>query len=61
MLPKRTLLKLDKLILQTLRLRETDSGNRMTVNHNAERLDIGKTASEVEREWLYEVLTKTYT
>jgi len=61
MLPKRTLLKLDKLILQTLRLRETDSGNLMTVDHNAERLDIGKTASEVEREWLYEVLTKTYT
>lgn len=60
MLPKRKHLKLEKHTLQTLTLRETDSENRLTVDHNAERIDIGKTASEVEREWLYEVLSKTY-
>ena len=60
MLPKRRYLNLEKRILHTLVLRETDSGNRLTVDHNAERIDIGKSASEVEREWLYEILSKTY-
>ena len=61
MLPKRIWIKLERQVLQTLKLREFDSGNRLTVDLNAERIDIGKTASEVEREWLYEVLSKTYT
>ena len=61
MLPKRVRRLLDKSILQTLELRDTNSGNRLTVDHNADRIVIGKSASEVEREWLYEVLSKTYT
>jgi hypothetical protein len=61
MLPKRTWIKLERQVLQTLALREFDSGNRLTVDLNAQRIDIGKSASEVEREWLYEVLSKNYT
>lgn len=60
MLPKRTWIKLERQVLQTLKLREFDSGNRLTVDLNAQRITLGATATEVEREWLYEVLSKTY-
>ena len=60
MLPKRTWVKLERPVLQTLALREFHSGNRLTVDMNAQRINIGVTATEVEREWLYEVLSKTY-
>jgi hypothetical protein len=46
--------------LQSLHLRETDSGNRLTVDAGATRLDIAQNANEIEREWLYQSLTKRY-
>lgn len=46
--------------LQSLRLRETDSGNRLTIDHGADRIDIATGATEVEREWLYNTLKSAY-
>jgi hypothetical protein len=58
--PKRVRVDLDRRQLQSLRLRETDSGNRLTVDADAARIDIAKTASEVEREWLARLLAQRY-
>jgi hypothetical protein len=60
MFPRRTRVELDRRKLQSLRLRETNEGNRLTVDADALRLDIVPSASEIEREWLYELLAKRY-
>jgi hypothetical protein len=52
--------ELDRRNLQSLRLRETNDGNRLTVDVDALRLDIAHSASEIEREWLYQLLMKRY-
>ena len=57
---KRLRVELDRGQLQSLRLRETDSGNRLTIDTNGARLDVARSASEVEREWLYRVLAGRY-
>jgi hypothetical protein len=57
---KRLRVELDRGQLQSLRLRETDSGNRLTIDANAARLDVARSANEVEREWLYQVLAGRY-
>jgi hypothetical protein len=46
--------------LQTLRLRETETGNRLTVDLGAQRLELASQASEVEREWLARLLARRY-
>jgi hypothetical protein len=58
--PKRTRMEIDRRQLQSLRLRETNAGNRLTVDAEALRLDIAQSASEIEREWLYQFLAKRY-
>jgi hypothetical protein len=58
--PERTRVDIDRQKLKSLRLRETEAGNRLTVDAGAARLDIAQSASEVEREWLYQVLAKRY-
>jgi hypothetical protein len=60
MFPKRTRVELDRRKLQSLRLRETNDGNRLTVDADALRLDIAQSASEIEREWLYQLLANRY-
>ena len=60
MFPKRTRVELDRRKLESLRLRETSDGNRLTVDVDATRLDIGQSASEIEREWLYQLLGNRY-
>jgi hypothetical protein len=60
MFPKRTIVEIDRRQLETLRLRETDTGNRLTVDANAARIDLAATASEIEREWLYRTLASRY-
>jgi hypothetical protein len=60
MFPKRTRVELDRRKLQSLRLRDTNDGNRLTVDADALRLDIAQSATEIEREWLYQLLTKRY-
>lgn len=57
---KRLHVELDRQQLQSLRLRETDSGNRLTMDANAARLDAARSVSEVEREWLYQLLAGRY-
>ena len=57
---KRLRVELDRRQLQSLRLRDTDSGNRLTIDANAARLDVARSASEVEREWLYQLLAGRY-
>lgn len=58
--PKRVRVDLDRRLLQSLRLRDTESGNRLTVDVDAARLDIAPNASEVEREWLARLLAQRY-
>ena len=58
--PKRIRVDLDRQQLQSLRLRETDSGNRLTLDVDAARIDIASAASEVEREWLARLLAQRY-
>jgi hypothetical protein len=58
--PKRLRVELDRRQLQSLRLRETESGNRLTVDVDASRIDIAPAASEVEREWLARLLAQRY-
>jgi hypothetical protein len=60
MFPKRTIVALDKRQLASLRLRETDVGNRLTVDARGSRLDLAPIGSEIDREWLYELLAKRY-
>jgi hypothetical protein len=57
---KRVRIDFDRRQLQSLRLRETDSGNRLTIDNGASRLDIAAAASEVEREWLLRLLSRRY-
>jgi hypothetical protein len=51
---------LDRQQLQTLRLRETETGNRLTIDLGAQRLELAFQASEVEREWLARLLARRY-
>lgn len=46
--------------LRTLNLRDTDSGNRLTIDIGNERLELAKFSSEVEKEWLYNYLNDMY-
>jgi hypothetical protein len=58
--PKRIRADLDRRQLQSLRLRETETGNRLTVDVEAQRIEIAAGASEVEREWLARLLSRRY-
>jgi hypothetical protein len=58
--PSRVRVDLDRRQLQSLRLRETDAGNRLTLDVDPARIDIAPTASEVEREWLARLLAQRY-
>ena len=57
---KRTIVDIDARQLQSLRLRDTETGNRLTVDAGASRLEIARAATEVEREWLYQLLSERY-
>jgi hypothetical protein len=60
MFPKRTRAELDWRKLQSLRLRETGEGNRLTVDADGQRLDMAQSANEIDREWLYQLLADRY-
>ena len=57
---KRTIVPISRQDLSSLRLRETESENRLTVDIASARVDLACAASEVEREWLYRVLSERY-
>lgn len=44
----------------TLKLRDVESGNRLTIDQGARRFDLAVSATEPEREWLYSVLKAHY-
>jgi hypothetical protein len=46
--------------IATVRLRDTESDNRLTIDHGSERIDVGRTLTEVEREWLFKVIANDY-
>ena len=58
--PKRTIVTISRQDLRSLRLRETELENRLTVDVASTRVDLGRAASEIEREWLYRVLMERY-
>lgn len=58
--PKRKHLKLTGDQTKSITLRRTDSGNRLTIDHGADRIDLAVGATEIEREWLYNFLKKEY-
>ena len=60
LMSKRTRVEFNRPELQTLRLREAETGNRLTIDLGARRIDLGSQASEVEREWLARLLAKYY-
>ncbi|MDH4240787.1 MAG: DUF2244 domain-containing protein [Phycisphaerae bacterium] len=43
---------------ETLRLESIGEKQRLSFDHGAERIEIGETLTEPEREWLYNVLTE---
>jgi len=58
--PKRQRHELKSSELKTLKLRENEAGNRLTVDVGNERIDMAVSATEVEREWLYRLLQRNY-
>lgn len=46
--------------IQSLRLREIEPGNCLTIDKGIERFYIGTSLTEVEREWLFQVLSEKY-
>lgn len=58
--PKRIVDTLPPRQLASLRLRETGEGNRLTVDAGARRIEFAKAATDVEREWLFNVLTEKF-
>jgi hypothetical protein len=58
--PKRAVVVISRQELRSLRLREGEATNRLTVDVASARVDLARAASEVEREWLYRVLAERY-
>ena len=60
LLSRRMRASFDRQQLRSLRLRETETGNRLTIDLGAQRLELASQASEVEREWLARLLERRY-
>ncbi|MCB8924483.1 MAG: hypothetical protein H6652_02535 [Ardenticatenaceae bacterium] len=60
LLHRRKKIEFTLLEMKSMRLRETDSGNRLTIDRGADCIDIAAGATEVEREWLYATLKDVY-
>ena len=59
LLPRRRR-EFDRAALRSLQLRATDTSNRLTIDIGTERIDLATPATEIEREWLYQVLASKY-
>ena len=46
--------------IATVRLRDTESDNRLTIDHGTDRIDIGRALTEVEREGLFKLICAEY-
>lgn len=60
MFSRRKRIQFNHLNMKTLKLRETDNGNRLTIDHGTDRLELAKFSSEIEREWLFNYLQSNY-
>jgi hypothetical protein len=60
LLSRRIRADLNRPQLHTLRLRETESGNRLTIDIDARRIELASQTGEVEREWIAQLLSKRY-
>lgn len=60
LMTKRTELKIDRTQLKSLKLREGDTCNRLTVDAGAQRVELASAATDVEREWLFKLLSDRY-
>lgn len=58
--PKRRRVEFSPSDLRTMTLRQTETGNRLTIDKGAERIEVATGASEIEREWLFDVLRNAY-
>ncbi|NUM48064.1 MAG: hypothetical protein HUU38_25445 [Anaerolineales bacterium] len=58
--PRRKKVEITLSDLRTMRLRSTDTSNRLTIDVGVERLDIASGAGEIEREWLYKTIHNYY-
>ena len=48
--------QIDRRDLASLQLRDIGGRNRLTVDAGAQRIELGQLATDVEREWIYDVL-----
>jgi len=60
MFEKRKRIEFSPQEIRTLKLRETGDGNRLTIDHDNDRIDIGAAMTEVEREWLFQLIKTEY-
>lgn len=57
---KRMQIEINNNEIKTLKLRVTESGNRLTVDKGTQRIELATSATEIEREWLYNYLIQNY-
>lgn len=57
---KREIIEFNTNEIKSLKLRETDTGNRLTIDTGTKRVDIATSATEIEREWLFKYLSQNY-
>lgn len=60
MFPKRKKIEFTYDEIKSLKLRETEAGNRLTIDKGSDRIDIASSATEIEKEWLYKYLESNY-
>lgn len=60
MFEKRKQIEFSPQEISTLRLRDTSDSNRLTLDHGNDRVDIGTGLTEVEREWLFQLIKTEY-
>ncbi|WP_417431872.1 hypothetical protein [Kiloniella sp.] len=46
--------------IETLALRDTADNNRLTIDHDGNRIDLATGATEIQKEWLYNFLKENY-
>jgi len=60
MFPKRKRIEFNSSEIKSIALREIESGNRLTLDKGSERIELACSATEIEREWLFDYLQKNY-
>jgi len=60
MFPKRIRTEFSSEEVRTLKLREFETGNRLTIDKNATRHEFANSLTEIEREWLYRAFAEEY-